>query len=318
LELSGSRFLVFLYYSIPHLIIIAGPTASGKSGLAMALAKRHPAVILSADSRQIYREFDIGTAKPSVADRQAVPHRFIDSCEPTDVLTVADYQRRAQAEIARIQSKREQLPLLVGGTGLYINSIAKGLKIPKVAPNKGLRSQLTHLKQPYCYALLQQVDPEATQRIHRNDQVRTLRALEVFYVTGRTISSQQGEDPPSYPILYIGLECGVDELRSRITQRTHQMIEAGFAQEVATLIEKYGADLPLLKTLGYAEMQQHLAGESSLSRTIELIAQHTAQFAKRQRTWFRKEPMIEWFEANDENLVEKVNERVEVLLDKLR
>ena len=283
----------------------------------MQIAQRYSAVILSADSRQVYKEFDIGTAKPSWEERQTVPHQFIDICEPTEVLTVADYQQRAQAAIARIQSQKERLPLLVGGTGLYINAITKGLKIPKVAPNAELRSQLTQLGQPYCYSLLKQVDSEATQRIHPNDQVRTLRALEVFYISGRSISSQQGENPPSYPILYIGLECGVEALRSRITQRTYQMIEAGFVEEVAYLIDKYGADLPLLKTLGYAEMQQHLAGEISRSQATELIVQHTCQFAKRQRTWFRKEPRIEWFDADDVSLVEKVEESVEAFLRKL-
>ena len=280
----------------------------------MEIAKRHPAVILSADSRQVYREFDIGTAKPSTDEQQVVTHRFIDICEPTEIFTVADYQQQAQAAIASIQSKREQLPLLVGGTGLYINSVAKGLKIPSVAPYPELRSQLTNLGQPYCYALLARVDPEATQRIHQNDQVRTLRALEVFYVTGKSISSQQGEDPPTYPILYIGLTCEADVLRSRITQRAHQMIEAGFAAEVTYLIDKYGADLPLLKTLGYAEMQQYLANDISLDQTVEQIIQHTCQFAKRQRTWFKKDPSIEWFDIEDENLVEKVDDRINEFL----
>ncbi len=283
----------------------------------MALAQQRPSVILSADSRQVYRAFDIGTAKPPAADLQAVPHRFVDICEPTEVLTVADYQQRAQGAIAQIHQKGEQSPLLVGGTGLYINAVAKGLKIPRVPPHSALRSQFIALGQPYSYRLLKQVDPEATQRIHQNDQVRTLRALEVFYVTGQTISSQQGENPPRYPILYIGLACDVDVLRSCITTRTHQMIEAGLAAEVAGLIEKYGPDLPLLKTLGYAEMQQHLAGEYSLDAAIEQIIQHTCQFAKRQRTWFRKEPRIEWFSAGDPTLVEQVSERVDSFVGEL-
>ena len=267
--------------------------------------------ILSADSRQVYREFDIGTAKPSLADQQAVPHRFIDMREPTETLTVASYQAQAQAAIADMHKKGEQLPMLVGGTGLYVDAIAKGLKIPRVPPNAELRSQLQALGQPQCYAFLQQVDPAACDRIHPNDQVRTLRALEVFYVTGRSISSQQGEQPPSYPILYIGLACDANVLRSRITARTHQMIEMGFADEVSYLIDKYGADLLLLKTLGYAEMTRHLAGEITLDETIELIVRHTAQFAKRQRTWFQKEPRIEWFASSDPELVEKVSARVE-------
>ncbi|MEL6881188.1 MAG: tRNA (adenosine(37)-N6)-dimethylallyltransferase MiaA [Cyanobacteria bacterium J06607_10] len=302
----------------PSLIIVVGPTASGKSGLAMALAKRWPMAIVSADSRQVYRAFDIGTAKPSLEERRAVPHYFIDSCEPTDTLTVASYQAQAQAVIADMHEKGQQLPLLVGGTGLYVNAIAKGLKIPQVAPDDGLRSQLKALGQPHCYQLLQTVDAQACDRIHPNDQVRTLRALEVFYVTGQSISSQQGENPPSYPILYIGLACEPDVLRDRITTRVHQMIAAGFVNEVAYLIDKYGADLPLLKTLGYAEVQQHIKGDISLDRAIELTVQHTCQFAKRQRTWFQKEPRIEWFTAGDPTLVEQVSTRVEAFYTRLR
>jgi len=315
------------------LIVIAGPTASGKSGLAMAIAHHlniyysqvnPPAnlsvnslefsahrlsaasVILSADSRQVYREFDIGTAKPSESDQQAVPHRLVDICEPTETLTVADYQQQAQGAIAQVHQAGNQFLLLVGGTGLYLNAIVKGLKIPKVAPCAELRSQLTQLGQSHCYDLLRQVDPQAIQRIHPNDQIRTLRALEVFYVSGQPISSQQGENPPHYPILYIGLACEAEALRSRIVTRTHQMVEAGFMDEVADLIRKYGADLPLLKTLGYAEMQQHLNGELSLAQAIDLTVQHTCQFAKRQRTWFRKEPSIQWFHADSSDLVAQV------------
>ncbi len=283
----------------------------------MAIAQNFPSIILSADSRQVYREFDIGTAKPSATDQETAAHRLIDICEPTETLTVAAYQQRAQSEIARIHQQANQSPLLVGGTGLYINAIVKGLKIPRVPPNADLRSQLTQLGQPHCYDLLNQLDPQATQRIHPNDQVRTLRALEVFYVTGRTISSQQGENPPSYPILYVGLACEVEALRARIERRSHQMIEAGFADEVAALMAKYGPDLPLLKTLGYAEMMQYLTGEVSLEDAIALIVQHTCQFAKRQRTWFRKEPQIEWFSADEPELAAQVIERVGKFVESL-
>ncbi len=283
----------------------------------MAIAERYPSVILSADSRQIYKSFDIGTAKPSLADRAAAPHRFVDICEPTETLTVADYQTKAQRLIVELHERKERLPLLVGGTGLYINSIAKGLKIPRVAPNEALRSQFQTLGQPHCYDLLQQLDSDASRKIHPNDSVRTLRALEVFYVTGRTISSQQGENPPSYPILYIGLNCEPELLRSRITTRVHQMIEMGLVAEVEKIIAQYGPDLPLLKTLGYAEVQQHLRGEMTLEAAIALIVQHTGQFAKRQRTWFRKEAQIEWFQVGDSALKEKVLNRVEAFLSKL-
>lgn len=299
------------------LIVICGATATGKSSLAIELAQRLNSIIISADSRQIYREFDIGTAKPTIAEQKLVPHYLIDICRATETLTLADYQEKAQALIYS-QLKGQKLKflsspsphLLVGGTGLYIKSIVKGLKIPRVAPNPELRSQLQNLGQKQCYAILAQVDPLATEKIHAHDTVRTIRALEVFYVTGRPISEQQGENPPDYPILHIGLDSDASILEQRIAQRTEKMIAAGLVTEVANLVEKYGKDLPLLKTLGYAEIQQYLAGDVSLEKAKELTILHTRQFAKRQRTWFRAYPEIEWFGADDVNLLVKVWKRV--------
>ncbi|MEM7795968.1 MAG: tRNA (adenosine(37)-N6)-dimethylallyltransferase MiaA [Cyanobacteria bacterium P01_C01_bin.118] len=290
---------------VPFLIIVVGPTASGKSGLAVQLAQRLSGIILGADSRQVYREFDIGTAKPSLIERQQVHHHLIDICDPTETLTVADYQMEAQGLIHQIHHQREHVPLLVGGTGLYVNAIAKGLIIPRVAPQANLRHQLTNLGQPQCYAFLKQVDPEASQRIHPNDAVRTLRALEVYYATGKPISVQQGENPPDYPLIYVGLDCGED-LRLRIARRTHAMVEAGLVEEVERLIARYGEDLPLLDTLGYGEIKQYLRGDISLPEAITLTIRHTQQFAKRQRTWFRKVKEIKWFDSNDGDLTDRV------------
>jgi tRNA dimethylallyltransferase len=289
------------------LIVICGATATGKSSLALALAMRLGSVILSADSRQVYREFDIGTAKPSVTEQKLVPHYLIDICDPTDTMTVADYQEQTQALITSV----DVTPLLlVGGTGLYIRSIVQGMKIPRVAPQTELRSQLESLGQPQLYAMLQQVDPVAAQKIHGNDSVRTLRALEVYYVTGCPISEQQGENPPNYPILQIGLDCNVEKLGNRIKQRTEQMIADGLVAEVEYLCQKYGADLSLLNTLGYQEIKQYLAGDISLDEAKELTILHTRQFAKRQRTWFRAYPQIEWFDADDPDLFEKAWHRI--------
>jgi len=312
------------------LITICGATATGKSSLALALAKRLETIILSADSRQVYREFDIGTAKPSLQEQQEVPHYLIDICAPTETLTVADYQQQAQELIKSPPappappsphppiSPSPHLPispspyLLVGGTGLYIRSIVRGLIIPRVAPNYQLRSQLQLLGQNQLYAMLQQVDPVAAQKIHANDTVRSLRALEVFYVTGKPISQQQGENPPNYPILQIGLDCpNADKLKRRIEQRTAQMLEAGLVAEVELLCQKYGADLPLLNTLGYQEIKQYLAGDTTLSQAKDLIVLHTRQFAKRQRTWFRAYPEIEWFDADSPDLLKQVWQRVQ-------
>lgn len=301
------------------LITICGATATGKSGLALALAQRLGCVIISADSRQVYREFNIGTAKPSVVEQQQVPHYLLDICEPTETMTLADYQLQAQALVSHFHlpcqsesapkelSSITSFPLLVGGTGLYIRAVVKGLKIPRVAPQIELRTQLSTLGQTQLYAFLQQVDSVAAQKIHANDQVRTLRALEVFYVTGRPISEQQGENPPNYPILQIGLECSdTNILDRRIQRRTEAMLELGWEAEVRYLCEKYGFDLPLLNTLGYQEMKQYLAGDLSLSQAKELTFLHTRQFAKRQRTWFRAVPEIVWFDADSPNLLEEV------------
>ena len=285
------------------LIVICGATASGKSGLALEIAQRLNSIIISADSRQIYKEFDIGTAKPTVAEQKLVPHYQIDICEPTEVLTLSQYQQQTQELIATHQTST---PLLVGGTGLYLNSITKGLKIPRVSPQPELRSQLSALGQTQIHPWLTQVDPTAAQKIHPNDQYRTLRALEVFYVTGVPISAQQGENPPDYPILQIGLDCEVAVLDQRIATRVQQMIEMGLIEEVKYLCDKYGKDLPLLNTLGYAEIKQYLAGKVDLEQAIALTVTHTRQFAKRQRTWFNKNQQIIWFDNTSPDLVEQV------------
>ncbi|WP_245939966.1 tRNA (adenosine(37)-N6)-dimethylallyltransferase MiaA [Stenomitos frigidus] len=353
---------------VPFLIVICGATATGKSGLAIALAQRLHSAILSADSRQVYREFNVGTAKPSIAEQQQVTHYLIDICDPTETLTVAEYQQQAQGLIwgvgcgvwgvrgaegaegvgeaegrrqraggrrqkagVRINSKlfgaaaRSATqnsaptpyppPLLVGGTGLYIRSIVRGLIIPRVPPQLDLRSQLQTLGQSQLYAFLQQVDPDGAAKIHPNDQVRTLRSLEVFYVTGRPISALQGEQPPIYPILQIGLDCqSVEQSDRRIEQRTEQMVAAGFVDEVEYLCQKYTAELPLLNTLGYAEFKQHVAGAMTLAEAKALTVLHTRQFAKRQRTWFRADPAIEWFDADRPDLLEQVWQRVQKFL----
>lgn len=313
--------------ALPGLVVICGPTATGKSGLSLALAQRLGSPVLSADSRQIYREFDIGTAKPSALERQQVPHYLIDICSPAEMLTLAQYQQQAQALIAQFHQPstavdrdkgQRALPILVGGTGLYLRSVIHNLKIPRVPPQPALRSQLQAVGQSQVYAWLQQVDPVAAQNIHLNDQVRTLRALEVFYVTGQPISQQQGTRSPGYPILQIGLDClDRDTLTQRIEARTAQMLTAGFLSEVESICLKYGPDLPLLDTLGYREMKQHLAGDLSLAKAQELTILHTRQFAKRQRTWFRADPQIEWFDVDHPALLDQVWERVQQFKEEL-
>nr|WP_233222594.1 tRNA (adenosine(37)-N6)-dimethylallyltransferase MiaA [Chroococcidiopsis sp. CCALA 051] len=303
------------------MITICGATATGKSGLAITIAQRLNSVIISADSRQVYREFNLGTAKPTPSQQQLIPHYLIDICDPTETFTVAEYQEQARELIENSEvgahSCAPLLPLLVGGTGLYIRSIVRGMKIPRVAPQPELRSQLLSLGQKQLYAMLQQVDPVAATKIHPNDPTRTVRALEVFYVTGRPISAQQGEDPPCYPILQIGLDCESNALTQRISQRTEQMVADGLVAEVEYLCQKYRMDLPLLNTLGYQEFKQYLAGDISLEEAKELTVLHTRQFAKRQRTWFRAYPQIEWFNADSPDLVERVWQRIQDFMAQL-
>ncbi len=278
----------------PGLIVICGATATGKTQLAIDLAQCIGGVIISADSRQVYREMDIATAKPTIAEQALVKHYLISTHEPIYPLTVAEYQQQVQELIAQLHVQ-QIIPILVGGTGLYIKSIVRGMKMPRVAPQPELRSQLATYDQTILHQMLCQVDP--TTKIHAHDRSRTMRALEVFYVTGHAISSQQGENPPTYPIWQIGLDC--ENLAARISQRTEQMIELGWEAEVRGLIDKYGWDLPSLDTLGYAEMRQYLKGEISRAEAINLTILHTRQLAKRQRTWFRNIPDITWFDTEN-------------------
>jgi tRNA dimethylallyltransferase len=287
----------------PSLIVICGATATGKSTLALQLANHLNTVILSADSRQVYRQFDIGTAKPTPEEQALIPHYLIDICEPTETLTVAEYQEQANQ---LIHSLPQSPLLLVGGTGLYLKAITKGLKIPRVAPHPELRSRLQMLGQSQLYAFLKQVDPYAAKKIHPNDQVRTLRALEVFYVTGKPISTQQGENPPPYPIVQIGLDCSPNDLKTRITHRTEKMLASGLVAEVEGLIDQYGWSLPLLETLCYQEIKDYLAGKTDLATAKDLMILHTRQFAKRQRTWFRSQSEIQWFDLQQPQLLEMI------------
>ncbi|MEM9511657.1 MAG: tRNA (adenosine(37)-N6)-dimethylallyltransferase MiaA [Cyanobacteria bacterium P01_E01_bin.48] len=290
----------------PGLIVICGPTASGKSSLALQLARQFRLPLIGADSRQIYREFDIGTAKPTVAERSQWPHQLVDIADPADTVTVAQYQQWANDAISAAH-QQHCTPLLVGGTGLYIQALTSGLAIPPVPPHPELRRQLTHLTQPICHAMLQQVDPAGAANIHPNDSVRTLRSLEVYYATGQPRSSLQRHQPPPYSLSILGLQCqDMDRLERRIRARTEAMLAVGWIEEVKQLQQRYGTDLPLLKTLGYAELGDYLQGSWTLDQTRDRIVRHTRQFAKRQMTWFRRTPGIRWFDCEAPDLYEQV------------
>ncbi|MEN9272666.1 MAG: tRNA (adenosine(37)-N6)-dimethylallyltransferase MiaA, partial [Gloeomargarita sp. DG_1_5_bins_55] len=261
-----------------------GPTATGKTELGIKLAQRLNSVIINADSRQIYQELDIGTAKPTPLQRAQVPHHLIDWVAPTVAITVAQYQQQVQQLLTRWHGQGK-IPLLVGGSGLYLQAVVQGLCIPPVAPQHELRQQLATYSQRERYHFLQQIDPLSADKIHPHDPVRTLRALEVYYVTGTPLSQLQGQRIPPYPVLFLYLDS--EQLHQRIRQRTHHMMAQGLVAETQFLRQKYGDDLPLLKTLGYREIGDYLQGRLTLEQAQTLIIRHTQQLAKRQRTWFR-------------------------------
>ena len=277
----------------PLVIVLLGPTASGKTDLAIALAQALDLAVLNVDSRQLYRQMDVGTAKPTAAQRGQARHELLDLRDPDQPINLQEFRAIAEAQL-NAELARKPLALLAGGSGLYLQALTQGLEPPAVPPQPQLRAQLAALGQPLCHQLLRQGDPAAAARIAPADAVRTQRALEVLYATGRPLSSQQGATPPPWRVLELGLN--PTDLTGRIASRTRGLFAAGLVAETEALIERYGAELPLLNTIGYAEAKQQLAGELSETEAIALCEQRTRQFAKRQRTWFRRRHEPIWLE----------------------
>ena len=277
----------------PLVIVLLGPTASGKTDLAIALAQALDLAVLNVDSRQLYRQMDVGTAKPTAAQRGQARHELLDLRDPDQPINLQEFRAIAEAQL-NAELARKPLALLAGGSGLYLQALTQGLEPPAVPPQPQLRAQLAALGQPLCHQLLRQGDPVAAARIAPADAVRTQRALEVLYATGLTLSSQQGATPPPWRVLELGLN-PVD-LKARIASRTRGLFAAGLVAETEALIGRYGTELPLLNTIGYAEAKQQLAGELSETEAIALCEQRTRQFAKRQRTWFRRRHEPIWLE----------------------
>jgi len=287
----------------PPLIAIAGPTASGKTALAVALAGRYPVEVVSADSRQVYRGMDIGTAKPTLEEQRQVAHHLIDVVDPDENFSVADFVELGRSAVARIHAAGK-LPLLVGGTGLYIQALSEGL-ISAPASSPELRQELQAREQAEgagtLHALLQKYDPEAASRLAPADLVRIVRALEIYLQSGRTLTSWQQEhafaDRP-YRTLAVGLQQPRQQLYERIELRAEQMLEQGLIEETQDLLARgFDPELKSMKTLGYRECQRFLRGELSRHETLEIIQQQTRRYAKRQLTWFRHHGKINWFES---------------------
>lgn len=291
----------------PPLLVIVGPTAVGKTSLSITLAAEFNGEIVSADSRLLYKGMDIGTAKPTIEQRSAVPHHLIDVCRPDQTITLAQYQRLAYRTIDDIH-QRYRLPILVGGTGQYVKAIVEGWGIPEVAPRKPLRKALARVGGPELSRWLAHLDPEAAERIDPRNVRRVIRALEVTLVTGRPITELQRKYPPPYRIKTIGLTTGRETLYERIDRRVEQMMEAGLLAEVEALLEAgYKPSLPAFSGLGYRQLLDYLAGdrplaEGVLEEAVERIQFETHRFARQQYTWFRlDDPAITWFDRRHDD-----------------
>ena len=285
------------------LIAIVGPTAVGKTALALRLADQLPTEVVSADSRQTYCNMDIGTAKPTAQDRQRVRHHLVDIVDPDQPLTLAQYQELAYTAIDDIQH-RGRIPLLVGGTGLYVRAVLEGLNIPRVEPDPDLREQLYAEADARGYEALHgrlsELDPVAAEGIDARNVRRVVRALEVCYRLGKPISSLQNASPPPYRVLRIGLTMPRALLYQRIDARVERMLAAGLVEEVRSLVERgFGHELPAMSGLGYRQIGMYLRGEVSLEDAVALITRHTRRFVRQQANWFRADdPRIVWFDAS--------------------
>lgn len=269
------------------LIVLLGPTASGKTDLAIKLAKKFNGEIVSADSRQIYKEMDIGTAKPGKSELKAVPHHLISLVSPKKKFSVAQYQKKAFEVIDKILSKGK-LPILTGGGAFYIYAVVEGWQFPQMKKDLKLRRQLEKKSAKELYGLLRKVDPARAKTIEKENKRRLIRAIEIAETLGKV---PQLKKQPKYDCLLLGLKPANNEiLRKKINQRVDQMLKQGLEKEVKKLVKKYGKTSVLKETIGYAEWLP----QESKAVIIEQIKTHTYQFSRRQMTWFKRDKKISW------------------------
>ena len=288
------------------LFVLMGPTAIGKTDLSIDLAKKLNGEIISADSMQIYKLMNIGTAKVTPEEMEHIPHHLIDIIYPDEEYTVANYQRDARELITQINS-RKKLAMIVGGTGLYINSIVYNLNFTKVPPDDGYRQELEELANKhgdiYLHDILTRVDLDSSKTISQNDRKRIIRALEVLKVTGKTMSDHNKnfrKEVDKYNLSMVCLNMDREKLYDRINKRVDIMIEEGLIDEVKNILNKgYSKELVSLKGIGYKEIIMSLEGEISLDEAIEKIKQASRNYAKRQLTWFRRDKRIFWIDKDD-------------------
>ena len=301
--------------SIP-LIVVAGPTASGKTSLAIALAKHYNGEVVSADSMQIYRGMDIGTAKPTVEEMDGIKHHLIDFLPPQEEYSVAEYVKDAADCIADIIS-RGKTPIIAGGTGLYIRSLITGTQFEEIASDEALRQALYEQAasdegRDALYEELSKIDPESAARIHKNNTIRLVRAVEVYRLTGKTMTKLQEESrmtaSPYHPVAFIGLDCKDRALLyDRINRRVDIMVDSGLleeARQVLSMDQKPTA----YQAIGYKELESYFTGEQSLDEALERLKQSSRRYAKRQLTWFRREEGITWLFREDYSTDKELSE----------
>ncbi len=280
-------------------IAVVGPTASGKTEISVKLAEILGGEIVSADSRLVYIDFNIGTARPGSGQMRGIPHYMIGIETPKNTYTVGRYKKEAGLRINEILEKNK-IPIVAGGTGFYVKALLEGLDLPEIDPDEDFRREMERLVKvkgkEALHNTLKHFDPACAQKLHPNDTFRIIRALEVQHVTGQPMSELQTMSKPGYNVLYVGLNTSDREvLYNRINRRVLKMIEEGLVDEVKALIIKYGRTVSLMKTLGYKEICEVFDGVYSLEEGIERIQKNTRNFAKRQLTWFRANKDINWF-----------------------
>ena len=284
---------------LPKIIVISGPTASGKTDLAIKLAKKFNGEIISADSRQIYKGMDIGTAKPIKSERKKVKHHLIDIKNPDKNYTVSQYKKDCLIAIKKI-IQRKKIPILVGGTGLYIKAVVDNLEIPEIKPDLRLRNKLEKdLKLKglnHLYQKLIKLDPEAAYIIDSKNPRRIIRALEITLKTKKPFSQQRKSGKKLFDCLKIGISLPKEKLRQKINKRTNQILKNGLIKEVKGLIAKYPPENPVFDAIGYREIINYLQGKISFDEATALIKRNTWRYAKRQLTWFKKDKEIHWIE----------------------
>jgi len=277
---------------LPKLIVILGPTAAGKTGLATKLAKKFNGEIISADSRQIYKEMTIGTAQPTKKEMKTISHYLIDVISPNENFNVALYKKKALKIIKNIQ-KKDKVPFLVGGTGLYIQAIVNNILYPKVVQQKRLRKKLEIKDKKELFQIYKKLDPKGAKFIDKENKRRLIRAIEVCQITKKPFWGQRRKGKPLFSNLQIGIKLSKKELEKKISKRIEKMFKLGLEKEVKKLIKKYGW-IASLQTIGYQEWNDYFQGKIEKKIVKENIKLHTLQFAKRQMTWFKRDKRILW------------------------